>query len=896
MSVNKQADSGMPDVSAHRELSPHEEEALAAGKSRWMPRIFQSYGTPIPELMASPLKTGLIFGLPAGIVGAGLGSAVGGALTNKPTSGMGALIGGLGAGGLAALAAGMDREAKNEGLEELMRRMPEGAAKRDLLADPQYQSDFLGWDNNKIVATARARYYRPTERFSKRTFDMADARARYNERHKSSSEHKDVSMSESEKQALSPASQILLNYLLRTGVVGGAIGGVGGAITSKNKLRGMARGMLMGAGTGVGAGSGVLGGLGAGSGIYFGLGGNPASYQGMQNLGNVATIGAAGGGTLGGIGGHAAGKVLADKLIGPAEDEDGNIKQEEHKKAAHALLDNTTLTLAEKMSAYAELLKQAEPAMSINVPPPTLVTSGQSAPAGAPPAAAAPSAPAPRPTAGPAALPAIGLDRYGRTPNGFKPGEGRDMSNQPSTLEVLKHLVGVGDRRSTLYDETAKRVGQLNDARLSTGKALGENVLYPAAKGISGAASTAASGAGTALGAINKARINAGNWLGENVLYPAAKGLYNAPGALKDFGKWLKPDAPPPPGLLEQLKPYAPYAAVGAGGLGALALADYLSRGKKKKRRPEPTQDEEYDMPKAANVNWYKLARERQKQKRANALIPYVAPAAKAIATVAPQVVKIPGAASTASKIPSWLLPAAGTAGGVGGIYGLSKLLGGKDPSILEQIMKSKYTPYAAAGLGAAGLLGGAAYMGSRAGKEEAKKKKPATKQADLMSAGMGGAMGAGLGGLAGGLYGALAPGHEEDPESGRRRRRSRLLGALRGLAGGAALGGLGGAALGHFKPGIPHGAADAMGMGKQLELPPPPTAAETMQSNVNRMNPMQRKLHDFIMQRNKMKAPATPDPVELAKAQAMSQSLGEEPGDTGLGPNAAMQQQMAQQ
>lgn len=716
MSVNKQANSsgsGNPDVTAQRPLSAHEEDALRAGKSRWLPRVFQSYGTPIPELMASPLKTGLIFGAPIGILGAGLGSALGG----KNNAGMGALLGGLGAGGLAALAAGADRAAKNEGLEELMRRMPEGASKRDLLADPQYQSDFLGWDNNKIVATARARYYRPTERFSKRTFDMADARERYNERHKSSSIHKDISMSQSDKQV------------------------------------------------------------------------------------------------------------------------------------AHAILNNTTLTLAEKMAAYKNLLeKKAEgdlpapaplqrapfdmstvgqpvtsvppipfdppaagagasapaPSMPVNVPPPSLVTSGGSAPAGAPPAASAPT------------------------------------DNQPSTLEVLKQLMGVGARRSTLYDETAKRLSQLN-----------------------------------------KARLSAGNWLGENALYPAAKGVSNAAGAVGDMFKQEVKN----PTLLDNLKPYAPHLAVAGGGLGALALAHYLSQSKKKKRHEHDADSDEYSMPKAANMNWYALARERQK--RSNALIPIGAAALRPVATAA------------ASRIPSWLAPAGGTAAGIGGLYGLSKLLGGgKDPSLLQQIMQSKYTPYAAAGLGTAGLLGGAAYMGSQSGKNEVKKKKkPAgEKKADLLSAGMGGAMGAGLGGAAGALYGALAPGHEEDPETGRRRRRSRLMAALRGLAGGAVTGGLGGAALGHFAPNIPHGAMDAIGMGKQLELPPPPSASQNMQTNVAQMSPAKRKLYEALAPRNKLKAPPTPDPIEVAKAEAMSQGLGEEPGDTGLGPNAAMQAQMTQQ
>lgn len=211
-------------------------------------------------------------------------------------------------------------------------------------------------------------------------------------------------------------------------------------------------------------------------------------------------------------------------------------------------------------------------------------------------------------------------------------------------------------------------------------------------------------------------------------------------------------------------------------------------------------------MPKAAHVNWYKLARERQK--RAMIPTPYALPMAPAAikATMNPnllsQLSALVGRGRTAvAGLPSWakVTGALGTAGGAGaGIGALGGMFSGKDPSMLQQIMKSKYTPYAAAGLAGAGVLGGAAYMGNRAGKQDAKKKKKpeAEKQSNMA---LGAGAGAGLGGLAGGLYGALAPGYEQDPDSGRRRRRSRLMGALRGLAGGAAAGGLAGGAAGHF-------------------------------------------------------------------------------------------------
>lgn len=811
-----------PDVSAHRQLSDHEEDALEAGKKRWLPRIFQSYGTPIPELMASPLKTGLIFGAPVGLLGAGIGSAIGGAMhgaNGKGYAGMGALLGGLGAGGLAALAAGMDREAKNEGLEELMRRMPEGAAKRDLLADPQYQSDFLGWDNNKIVATARARYYRPTERFSKRTEDMAGARARYNERHKSSSVNKETIMSQrpqqNEKQAL--------------GGLGTTIGALYGAASGNpgDRWRSAGRGAVKGLGWDAGAG------MGAGVGALLGM--------------PLGPVGMAAGGAIGGIGGGLTGKNVAGALLGPYETEEAKLERllaarakkksappaeaedndtADNKKAAHALLNNNTLTLAEKMAAYKALLqKQAFPdrvpfdASSIPgpdtfVPPIPMPPVDTSTPPMPSPAAVGRGA-----GAGASASPKLPLadaaptllTSGGSAPGGPRPSVGGAGGNQPSTTEVLKHLLGVGKRRSTLYDETAKQLGGLNEARKSLGNAIGENVLYPASQGISGAASAAGSGISSAAGALNKARINTGNWLGENVLYPAAKGMYYAPGVMSDaakgLGNWLRPAQP---SLMDQLKPFAPYAAAGGAGLGGLALLHYLTQNKKKKRPAKSqNQDEEYDMPKAANVNWYKLARERQK--RAMIPTPYalpMAPAAIKAMTNPSLLARLSALAGrgrdAVSGLPTWakITGGLGAAGGAGaGIGALGGMFSSKDPSMLQQIMNSKYTPYAAAGLGTAGLLGGAAYLGSQSGKGDAKKKKKpeGEKQSNLA---LGAGAGAGLGGLAGGLYGALAPGHERDPETGRRRRRSRLMAALRGMAGGAAAGGVAGGALGHFAGG----------------------------------------------------------------------------------------------
>ena len=56
-------------------------------------------------------------------------------------SAIGAGIGGLGLGGLAALLTYFGRKQRNEDVEDLMSRLPEGATRREMLSDPVYQRD-----------------------------------------------------------------------------------------------------------------------------------------------------------------------------------------------------------------------------------------------------------------------------------------------------------------------------------------------------------------------------------------------------------------------------------------------------------------------------------------------------------------------------------------------------------------------------------------------------------------------------------------------------------------------------------------------------------------------------------------------------------------------------------
>jgi hypothetical protein len=121
-----------------RTLTRRELQAIAEGESQWLPRIFQSYGTPIAEMMSSPGKGAILAGglgaLGGGLLGHGLGQG-------RDAPYLGAGIGALGVGVPWALAEYLRRQSQNEGLRSLMERLPPNPIKRDLLADPAYQAD-----------------------------------------------------------------------------------------------------------------------------------------------------------------------------------------------------------------------------------------------------------------------------------------------------------------------------------------------------------------------------------------------------------------------------------------------------------------------------------------------------------------------------------------------------------------------------------------------------------------------------------------------------------------------------------------------------------------------------------------------------------------------------------
>ncbi len=125
-----------PTMASRRQLSANETADLAKNQENWFPTILRSQATPLAELTSSPGR-GAVLG---GLGGAALGGVVGANLSqHTPAEGYGGLIGaGIGAlgGGLAEY---IRRTIGNADVEETMRRLPEGATRRDMVIDPYQQ-------------------------------------------------------------------------------------------------------------------------------------------------------------------------------------------------------------------------------------------------------------------------------------------------------------------------------------------------------------------------------------------------------------------------------------------------------------------------------------------------------------------------------------------------------------------------------------------------------------------------------------------------------------------------------------------------------------------------------------------------------------------------------------
>lgn len=122
-------------LSARRtRFSPAEDAAIAQGQSQWLPALFTSMADSPAVDMHSPGKAALMAALLGGGAGAGVSHIMGGSTgTTAGVGGVAAL--------LSALAAYHSTQANNEGIEEMMRRIPTGGTRRDMLSDPVLQAD-----------------------------------------------------------------------------------------------------------------------------------------------------------------------------------------------------------------------------------------------------------------------------------------------------------------------------------------------------------------------------------------------------------------------------------------------------------------------------------------------------------------------------------------------------------------------------------------------------------------------------------------------------------------------------------------------------------------------------------------------------------------------------------
>lgn len=133
----------VPVQKKRKKESPEEQANIERGLSKWLPKIWQSYSTPAWQMLASPGKQSLLTGLGGGGLGALIGAGLGSKISRRDpgATGVGAGIGG-GAGALiAGLLGYFARRQENENILEILKRLPPGATKRDILSDPAYQAD-----------------------------------------------------------------------------------------------------------------------------------------------------------------------------------------------------------------------------------------------------------------------------------------------------------------------------------------------------------------------------------------------------------------------------------------------------------------------------------------------------------------------------------------------------------------------------------------------------------------------------------------------------------------------------------------------------------------------------------------------------------------------------------
>ena len=137
----------MPQYQRRTEFTPEEQELIRRNKGNVIPKIFTSQADSPAVDMASPAWSALGGGALGAALGAGLGSYVStvgsgnignGIIPGDPRAvALGAGVGGV----IGAIGSALKRKARNMTIEEGMRRLPPGAVRRDIEADPVYQAE-----------------------------------------------------------------------------------------------------------------------------------------------------------------------------------------------------------------------------------------------------------------------------------------------------------------------------------------------------------------------------------------------------------------------------------------------------------------------------------------------------------------------------------------------------------------------------------------------------------------------------------------------------------------------------------------------------------------------------------------------------------------------------------
>lgn len=119
----------VPLVDRREDFDPDEKAEMDRREKRLFPKLWKVDSTPIPELLASPAKQGLLGGLAGAAAGGGLGYAGAKALGGN------SLLGGLAGAGVGGLLGGVEtarrRYFHNAHVKEILRRLPKGSTYRD---------------------------------------------------------------------------------------------------------------------------------------------------------------------------------------------------------------------------------------------------------------------------------------------------------------------------------------------------------------------------------------------------------------------------------------------------------------------------------------------------------------------------------------------------------------------------------------------------------------------------------------------------------------------------------------------------------------------------------------------------------------------------------------------